>query len=105
MIPLISITQDSDGFSVSCVLIQPTRCTNKKKGVDQTHKGLKYENYGERSSVVKASELKSEDPRFDPLAGQGEEQFVCPSESTLVQTCLCLTPLRVYGTHPHLYAC
>ena len=39
---------------------------------------------------------------FDPLAGQGEKQSFCsPSESTLVQTCLCLTPLRLYGTHPH----
>ena len=38
------------------------------------------------------SEFKSEDPGFKSLAGQGEEQFVCPSESTCVQTCLCLTP-------------
>ena len=50
------------------------------------------------------SEFKSEDPGFDPLAGQGEVQFSCLSESTLVQTCLCLTPLRVYGTHPNLCA-
>ena len=37
---------------------------------------------------------KSEDPGFDPLAGQGElgTGFFCPSESTLVQTCLSLTP-------------
>ena len=31
--------------------------------------------------------------------------FFYPSESTLVQTCLCLTPLHVYGTHPNLCAC
>ena len=41
---------------------------------------------------------------FDRLAGQGERQFFCPSESTLVQTCLCLTPLHVYGTLPNLCA-
>ena len=35
------------------------------------------------------------------LAGQGEEQFFHPSESTLVQICLCLTPLCVYGMHPN----
>ena len=33
-----------------------------------------------------------EDPGFDPLTGQGEGQSFCPSESTFVQTCLCLTP-------------
>ena len=38
------------------------------------------------------SEFKSEDPGFDPLAGQDEVQFFCPSESTLVQACLCLAP-------------
>ena len=53
----------------------------------------------ERSSVVRELELKSEDPRFDPMVGQGEGQFFCPSESTLVQTCLCLTPFHVYGNH------
>ena len=59
---------------------------------------------GGRISVVTESELKSEEPGFDPLAGQGEEHFFYPSVSTLVQTCLCLTPdppplppLRVYG--------
>ena len=55
---------------------------------------------GGRSSVVKASEFESEDPGFDRLAGQCKRQFFCPSESTVVLTCLCLTPLRVYGTHP-----
>ena len=40
----------------------------------------------------RASEFKSEDPGFDPLAEQGEGQvFFYPPESTLVQTCLCLT--------------
>ena len=53
-----------------------------------------------RSSVVSESTLKSEDPGFDP--GQVEGQFFCLPESTLVQTCLCLTPLRVHGTHPSL---
>ena len=38
------------------------------------------------------SVFKSEDTEFDPLAGQGEIPFFCPAESTLVQTCLCLTP-------------
>ena len=54
------------------------------------------------SFVVRASEFKADDPGFDPLAGQGEVQFFCPSESTRVQTCLCLTPIRVYDTHPNL---
>ena len=31
-----------------------------------------------------ASDFMSEDPGFDPLAGQGEEQFFYPSESSLV---------------------
>ena len=43
-------------------------------------------------SVVRESEFKSEDPGFDPLLGQGEENHFSPSESTLVQTCLCLNP-------------
>ena len=60
--------------------------------------------YG-RSSEVREGEFKSEDPGFDPLAGQGDAQFVCRSESTLVEACLGLTPaLRVYGTYPHLCA-
>ena len=46
---------------------------------------------GGRSSVVRASEFKSEDPGFDPLAGQGRAQFFYPSESTFVQTSLCLS--------------
>ena len=54
--------------------------------------------------MVIASEFKSEDPEFDLLAGQGEGQFFCPSESTLVQIRLCLTPLRDYRTHPNLCA-
>ena len=40
------------------------------------------------------SEFNSEDPGFDPLVGQGKEQFFCPSKSALVQTCLCLIPLH-----------
>ena len=51
---------------------------------------------GGRSSVVRPSEFKSKDSGFDPLvtgAGWGTVVFcVYPSESTLVQTCLCLTP-------------
>ena len=38
-------------------------------------------------SVVGELELKSKDPGFDILAGQGDLQFFCPSESTVVQTC------------------
>ena len=38
------------------------------------------------------SDFKSEDPRFKSLARQGEKQFFCPSKSTLVHTCLFLTP-------------
>ena len=34
---------------------------------------------GGRGSVDSESEFNSEDPGFDPLAGQGEEQFFCPS--------------------------
>ena len=44
---------------------------------------------------------QSEDTGFDPrLVGQGQEQFFCPSESTLMQICLCLTPL-----HAHTQIC
>ena len=50
---------------------------------------------GGRRSVIRESELKSEDRGFDPLADQDEKHFLCPSESTLVHTCLDLTPLRV----------
>ena len=59
--------------------------------------------YGGRISfsVVSESEFKSKDPGFDPLVRQGEGQFFCPSESTLVQTCWCLTNLCVYGMHPN----
>ena len=58
--------------------------------------------------MVRASDFKSEDPGFDPLAEQGEVRVVVyPSESTLVQTCLGLISppqslLNVYGTYPHL---
>ena len=51
---------------------------------------------------LRESELKFKDPGFDPLVGQVEGQFSRPSESTLVQTCLCLTPLCVYGTPPNI---
>ena len=59
---------------------------------------------GGRGSVVRASELKSKAPGFYPLAGQGHPQFFCPSESTLMQPCLCLIPLRVYDTHSNVCA-
>ena len=36
--------------------------------------------HGCHGSVVRESEFKSEDPGFDPWAGQGEGQFFCPSE-------------------------
>ena len=42
--------------------------------------------------MVKASEFIFEDPGIDPMADQGEAQFFCPSESTLVQIGLRLTP-------------
>ena len=51
------------------------------------------------SSVGRATEFKSEDPGFDPLVWQ-DGQFFYPSKSTVGQTCLCLTPLHVYNTHP-----
>ena len=51
------------------------------------------------SSVVRALEFKSEDPGFDPLVGQGG------SESTLVQTCLCLTPPTYVRHVPKWCAC
>ena len=39
--------------------------------------------------MVRALEFQSEDPGFDPLAGQGEEQFFCPSESKLLCRLVC----------------
>ena len=60
-----------------------------------------FSNYGGRNSVVSASEFKSEDPEFDPLVGQGEGQYFCPFESTLVPD----PPLCVYGMRPNLCAC
>ena len=44
---------------------------------------------GEDGGDVAAQWLQSRNsnpktPGFDPLAGQGERQFFCPSESTLV---------------------
>ena len=57
---------------------------------------------GGLSSMVRLSEFKSKGPWFDPLVGQGEGQFFFSFESTLVQTCLCLTSLCVYGMHPNL---
>ena len=60
---------------------------------------------GGRSSVVRASGKKSEDHGFDCLAGQGERQFVCPSESTLVQILFVPTPLARYicTARTHIY--
>ena len=43
---------------------------------------------GGRSSVVRVSEFYSEDPGFDHEAGQGEGQFFCLSQSTLVHICV-----------------
>ena len=58
------------------------------------------------SAVIENREFKSEDPGFDPFGGAecGAVCF-CPFQSTLVlMFCLCLTTLRVYGTHPNMYA-
>ena len=55
------------------------------------------------SSMVTESEFKSEEPVFDPLMVQREAVFLT-SESTLVQSILCLTPLRVHSMHPNLCA-
>ena len=64
-------------------------CINSKQADRRTDGG--------RSSVANASDkFKSEDPGFDTLVEQGEGQYLCPSESTLVQTCLCLTHNEVY---------
>ena len=53
--------------------------------------------------MVLESEFKSDDPGFDPLAEQGEEQggvFVWSLRVNCVQTCLCLTPfVRTARTH------
>ena len=51
------------------------------------------------SSVVSESEFKSEEPEFDPLAGQGTRNLSVPP--SLVQTCLYLTPTP--PPHPPLY--
>ena len=40
-------------------------------------------------------ESRSEFNPVDSLAGQAERQCFCPSQPTIVQTSLCLTPLRV----------
>ena len=53
---------------------------------------------GGRSPVVRASELQSEDAGFVPRAAQGERHSSYQPEATLVQTCSCMTPIRVYGT-------
>ena len=50
---------------------------------------------GGRSSVVRTSEFKPEEPGFDPLAGQTASFSIPPCQ--LVQTHLCLIPLCVYG--------
>jgi hypothetical protein len=56
------------------------------------------------SSMVSVLGFESEDPGFNPQAWQGERQFFCPSESTLVQTSLCLTPLCVSGMYRQICA-
>ena len=48
--------------------------------------------------------LKSEDPGFNPLEGEGEERFFCPSESTLAQICLCLTTPSCAWVRTHICA-
>ena len=44
------------------------------------------------SSVVRESEFKSEDPGFDPMVGQGEEQVFCPPPSQLLCRLVCAWP-------------
>ena len=63
-----------------------------------------YEDGDVRSPVVIASEFKSEDHGFDPLVDQCEGHIFCPADSTFVQTCLCLTALRVYTTRTQMCA-
>ena len=91
---------------LSCVStpIRPLQMVHRKTSSASTHvRSLQNRDKG-RSSVVKASDFKSEDPGFDPLAEQGDEQLVYLTHLTLVLTCLCLTSLRVYHTHPNLFA-
>ena len=72
------------------------------------HTCLKWGTHVRISVVVTPSEFKSEDPGFDPLMGQGDGQVLflflspppLPSESTLVQTCLCQSPSFVCTRHP-----
>ena len=55
-------------------------------------------------ACVTASEVKSEDPGFDPLVGQNEGQFFCPSESTLVHICFVPEPLLCVRHAPKMCA-
>ena len=42
-----------------------------------------------------------------PWRGRVRDVTLCvpPCQLSVVQTCLCLTPFRVYGTHQHVCAC
>ena len=44
---------------------------------------------GGRGSLVSASELKPEDPGFDPLAGQGDTQFFSVPPNQLLCRLVC----------------
>ena len=59
--------------------------------------GVKQIKYLSSSVVIESRIFKSPETGFDPLAGEGEQDFFCLYESTLVQTCLCLIPIRVYA--------
>ena len=54
--------------------------------------------------VVRALEFKSEDPGFDPLAGQAARWVFYPTESTLNADLFVPDPPRVHGTHTHVCA-
>ena len=53
---------------------------------------------GDVHQRLESRKFKFEDPGFDPLARQSEGQFVLyPSESNIVEICLCLTTLPAYS--------
>ena len=61
--------------------------------------------YGGRRSVATESEFKSEDPGFDPLAGQGavsNSLFMSVRINSCADLFVPHDPLRVYGTHPNV---
>ena len=117
----IYMTRNSRGKELACTISEkcpvPTLEKSKKK-----EKKRSLSIYGScwtrglsgSSMVTRASKFKSEETVFDPVAGPGAggKSVFCPSQASLGQTCLCLTPdppppltsLRVYGTYPYLCA-